>query len=110
MWQRLFEESPRFETYQELRRLGTETGVWDRLRSTLLSNLDTQRYTTLLIDVALDEGDVDQALKIVSQPGASVTADTRIRVAQAAEADHPCAALEIYRSRAERAIAAIASS
>lgn len=29
-----------------------------------------------------------------------------IRVAQAAEADHPRAALEIYRARAERAIAA----
>jgi uncharacterized Zn finger protein len=106
MWRRQFEESPRFETYQEMQRLGSETRVWDRLRPTLLGNLDTQRYATLLVDVTLEEGNVDRALEIALQPGALVTADTRIRVAQAAEADHPRAALEIYRSHAERAIAA----
>ena len=45
-------------------------------------------------------------LTIVSHPGALLTSEALIRVAQAAEADHPHAALEIYRSRAERAIAA----
>ena len=106
MWRCQFEESPRFETYQDLRRLATQTGVWDHLRSTLLGNLDTQRYATFMIDVALDEGNVERALEILSQPGALVRAETQMRVAQAAEADHPRAALEIYRSRAERAIAA----
>jgi hypothetical protein len=106
VWRRQFEEAPRFETYRELQRLGSDIGIWGRLRSTLLDKLDTQKYATLLIDVALDEGNVDWALKVISQPGASVTADTRMRVAQAAEADHPRAALEIYRSQAEWAIAA----
>jgi tetratricopeptide (TPR) repeat protein len=106
MWRRQFEESPRFETYQDLRRLATQTGGWDQLRSTLLGNLDTPRYATLLIDIALDEGNIDRALEIASQPGALMRAETQMRVAQAAEADHPRAAIEIYRSRAERAIAA----
>lgn len=106
MWRCQFDESPRFETYQDLRRLATQTGVWDHLRSTLLGNLDTQRYATLLIDVALDEGNVERALEILSQPGALMRAETQLRVAQAAEADHPRAAIEIYQSRAERAIAA----
>jgi uncharacterized Zn finger protein len=106
MWRRQFEGSPRFETYQDLRRLGNQTGVWGRLQPALLGNLDAQRYATLLIDVALDEGNVDRALEILSQPGALVTTDTQMRVAQAAGSDHPHAALEIYRSCAERAIAA----
>ena len=106
VWQRQFEERPGFETYQELRRLGEELGNWENLRPTLLAALDPVRQASLLLTIALDEGDVDWALTIVSHPGALLTSEALIRVAQAAEADHPRAALEIYRSRAERAIAA----
>lgn len=102
---RYFEESPQFETYHELQRLGNELGVWDRLRSTLLDELDPQRQATLLTKIALDEGNVAQAWEITSQPRALFGAETLVRVAQAAEANHPRAALEIYRSQAERAIA-----
>jgi uncharacterized Zn finger protein len=106
LWHRRFEESPGFETYQELRRLGGELGTWESLRRALLEALDPVRQASLLLDIALDEGDVAWALEIVSHPGAWFTSEALISVAQAAEADHPRAALEIYRSRAERAIAA----
>jgi uncharacterized Zn finger protein len=106
LWHRRFEASPRFETYQELRRLGDELGTWESLRPTLLKAIDPVRQASLLLNIALDEGDVAWALEIISQPGALLTPEALIRVAQAAEADYPRPALEIYRSRAERAIAA----
>jgi uncharacterized Zn finger protein len=106
LWHRRFEESPGFETYQELRRLGRELGTWESLRPILLAALDPVRQASLLLNIALDEEDVAWALTIASHPGAWFTPEALIRVAQAAEAEHPYSALEIYRSRAERAIAA----
>jgi len=89
-----------------LRRLAGELGIWEDLRPALLKTLDPQRQASLLLQIALDERDVAWALEIVSRPGAWISASELIRVAQAAEADHPRAALEIYRQQAERAIAA----
>ncbi|MBC8248796.1 MAG: SWIM zinc finger family protein [Anaerolineales bacterium] len=106
LWRRQFAEWPRFETYQELRQLAGELGTWETLRSALLKTLDPQRQASLLLQIALEEGDVAWALEIISRPGARFSANELIRVAQAAEPDHPRAALEIYRRRAERAIAA----
>jgi uncharacterized Zn finger protein len=106
LWRRQFAERPWLETYQELRRLAGELGTWKSLRPALLKSLDPQRQASLLLQIALDEGDVAWALEIVSRPGALFSADALIRVAQAAELEHPRAALEIYRQRAERAIAA----
>jgi uncharacterized Zn finger protein len=106
LWHRQFEEAPAFETYQELRRLGGELGTWTSLRPVLLEALDPVRQASLLLNIALAEGDVARALEIISQPGALFTPEALIRVAEAAEADHPRASLEIYRARAERAIAA----
>jgi uncharacterized Zn finger protein len=105
-WHRRFEASPGFEIYQELRRLGGELGTWKSLRPTLLEALDPVRQASLLLNIALDEGDIVWALEIASHPEALLTPEALIRVAQAAETDYPRAALEIYRSRAERASAA----
>lgn len=105
LWRRQFAERPWLETYQELRRLAGELGTWETLRPALLKTFDPQRQASLLLQIALDEGDVAWALEIISRPGALFSADALIRVAQAAEPGHPRAALEIYRRRAERAIA-----
>jgi len=106
LWHRRFEASPRFETYQELRRLGGELGTWESLRPILLKAIDPGRQASLLLNIALDEGDIAWALEIASHPEALLTPEALIRVAQAAETDYPRAALKIYRSRAERAVAA----
>ncbi len=106
LWRRQFAEWPRFETYQELRQLAGELGTWETLRPTLLKALDPQRQASLLLQIALEEGEVAWALEIIARPGARLSDNDLIRVAQAAEPDHPRAALEIYRRRAERAIAA----
>ena len=106
LWHRRFEASPRFETYEELRRLGGELGTWESLRPILLKAIDPVRQASLLLNIALDEGDIAWALEIAFHPEALLTPEVLIRVAQAAETDYPRAALEIYRCRAERAIAA----
>jgi len=105
LWHRRFEETPGFETYQDLRRLGGAVGTWESLRPILLQNLDPVRQASLLVKIALDEGDVAWALEIASTPEVWISTEALIRVAQAAEADHPHAAIEIYRSQAEQAIA-----
>ncbi len=106
LWRRQFEELPQFETYQELRRLAGELGTWETLRLALLETLDPQRQASLLLKIALDEGDVTKALEVASRPGVWLSPEELICVAQAAEADHPRAALKIYRQQAEQAIAA----
>ena len=80
--------------------------TWESLRPILLEALDPVRQASLLLNIALDEGDVAWALEIASHPEALLTPEALIRVAQAAETDYPRAALKIYRSRAERAVAA----
>ncbi len=103
---RQFEESPELETYRELRRLAGELGTWPSLRPALLNMLDPIRQARLLLDIALDEGDVAWGLEIASRRGVWLGREAYSRLAQAAEADHPRAALEIYRSLAEQTIAA----
>jgi uncharacterized Zn finger protein len=106
MWRRQFQDFPRLDTYQGLRRLATDLGVWETLRQALLAELDPKRYASLLLEIALDEKEVARALEIVATPGAWLDIDQFERVAKAAEAEYPRKALEIYRRLAERAIAA----
>ncbi|MBN1656956.1 MAG: hypothetical protein JXA93_01070 [Anaerolineae bacterium] len=103
--QHQFEKEPRHEIYLTLQRLGQQTGVWEQLRPSLLARLDPHRHASLLITIALDEGDVARALDLVSQPRVYCDPGTLVRVAQAAEVEHPLAALKIYYDQAERAIA-----
>jgi uncharacterized Zn finger protein len=106
LWRLQFEERPRFDTYQELRRLAGELGTWAGLRPTLLRTLDPLRQASLQLEIALNEGDVAWALKIAAQPGALLGHESRIRAARAAEADHPEAAIRLYCTETERLIAA----
>ncbi len=104
-WRREFEGYPSLETYQELRRLARELGTWDSVRPALLAMLHPMRQAWLQLAIALDEGDVPWGLEIAARAGPLVGAEALLRLAQAAEADHPRAAIEIYRSGAERGIA-----
>ena len=106
LWRRQFEERPGLDTYQALRRLAGELGIWASLRPTLLGSLDPLRQVSLQLEIALDEGDVAWALEIASRPGALLGHESRVRVARAAEADHPKAAVGLYCTEAGRLIAA----
>ena len=60
----------------------------------------------MLIEIALDEGDVGQALSLLPELKGWYSRNYHIRVAQAAETSHPEAALNIYDLHVHDLIAA----
>ena len=58
----LFRTQPFLRRYQELRDLARQLGRWETLRPELLAFLEQAQNTPLLIQIALDEGDIDHAL------------------------------------------------
>lgn len=105
-WQRHFRETtPSLATYQVLRDLAQRLQVWDSLRPQLRAILDESKgQAGILIDVALDEGDVRVALETLPRVPLWSPQAYHARVAQAAEKDYPREALALYRQMAERAI------
>ena len=105
--------------YQELRVLSGRLNRWEELRRELLAFLEQTKNTSLLIQIALDEGDIDQALQrlqwTAKKDGYGYTysdrygyygySDVAFEVARAAEEIRLHAAIELYRQFAERLIA-----
>jgi catechol 2,3-dioxygenase-like lactoylglutathione lyase family enzyme len=114
-----FRTQPSLRRYQELRDLAKRLDGWETLRPELLAFLqqagDT-RNTTLLIEIALDEGDIDRALYLLKgmakkdsygyiyNEGYYSYGDIALQVARATEETRPREAIELYRQRAERLI------
>jgi uncharacterized Zn finger protein len=73
------------------------------LRLTLIEKLEMDQSWDLLIEIALEEGNVSRALELLPRQR---WGQSDLQVAQAAEADHPQAAIEIYLRSVERLIAA----
>jgi uncharacterized Zn finger protein len=115
----LFRTQPFLRRYQELRDLARQLGRWETLRSELLSFLEQTSNTTLLIQVALDEGDIDHALQLLKGSakkdiygytypegyGYYWYGNIALEVARAAKETRPREAIELYRQYAERLIA-----
>ncbi|HWE97689.1 MAG TPA: SWIM zinc finger family protein [Tepidisphaeraceae bacterium] len=99
---RMFDSYPTVDGYRELRARAIALGQWEAIEKILKNTLKTNRRNDLLIRIALDEGDVDAALRLMESGnvhGASM------EVAAAAENVRPGAALKIYRKAAEDFIA-----
>ena len=122
MAETLFRTQPSLKRYQELRDLAKGLDRWETLRPELLVFLQqagNTRHTTLLIEIALDEGDIDRALNLLKGMakkdsygytyndgyGYYSFSDIALQVAKAAEETLPREAIELYRQRAERLIA-----
>ena len=103
---------------QELRDLARQLDRSQDLRPTVIAFLEESKRTKLLIQIALDEGDIDTALQILkgmaqkNSHGTFYDADygryaygIDLDVARAAEETHPREAIELYQQRAERLIA-----
>ena len=120
----LFRTQPLLKHYQKLRDLGRHLGRWEILRPKLLAFLEQAQNTTLLIEIALDEGEIDKALKLLKTMakkdsyGYTYTSgygygygyaysrtNIDLDVASAAEETRPHEAIEIYQQRVERLIA-----
>jgi uncharacterized Zn finger protein len=116
--QQLFHKYPHLAGYQEIRTIATQLDRWQTLRPQLLSSLSKPQQTSVLIQIALDEGDIDQALQLVQEEQQQPTNDYAydhsagfvsssiiLQVATAAEETRPIAAIRIYQQYAERLIA-----
>ena len=105
---RLLERRPYLAGYQEVRELSRRLDVWQESRPQLLAEWSTAKEYGLLTDIYLEEGEIDLALKSVSQgePGFYYGEEQLIRVAQSASETHPHAAVDIYRQQAESLIEA----
>jgi catechol 2,3-dioxygenase-like lactoylglutathione lyase family enzyme len=115
----LFRTQPYLRRYQELRDLAGRLDRWETLRPELLMLLEQAGNTTLLIQIALDEGDIDRALQLLkgmakkdihgyiynNSYGYYGFGDIALQVARAAEEARPREAIELYRQSAERLIA-----
>lgn len=115
--QEQFQQSPDLSVYQELRQFAQRLNRWETLRPTLLATLNESHHSNLLIQIALDEGDLDKALSLVkaNQPKqtssygfdyrSSVSSPILLQVAKAAEKSKPREAIDIYKQHTERLIA-----
>ena len=115
----LFRTQPYLGRYQELRDLAGRLDRWETLRPELLMLLEQAGNATLLIQIALDEGDIDRALQLLkgmakkdihgytynNSYGYYRFGDIALQVARAAEEARPREAIELYRQSAERLIA-----
>ncbi len=104
---RLLERRPDLSGYAEARELSRQLGVWEELRSQLLGQWSAAGEYGLLTEVYLEEGEIDLALRSVNRELAGLHGGHRTtRVAEAAAATRPQAALDIYRRQVEGLIAA----
>src|SRR6266487_1720978 len=117
--ERLLHIQPYLGRYQQLRDLARRLKCWETLRPEVLAFLEQTSNTRLLIQIALDEGNIDEALQrlkgIVKKDRYGSTYEDgygyygsgtiALEVARAAEETRPREAIEIYRQYAERLIA-----
>jgi len=96
------------ERYQGIRQLAQELNRWETVRTELLAYLQKSRNIKAQIEIALDEGQVKQALDLLfaekqtgnkrNGPFGGDTFDVGTEVAQAAEENYPQEAIEIYQA------------
>ena len=110
---KLFRTRPDLTGYQEIRQLAQQLDLWSTTRPELIAFLNEAHNTYLLIQIALDEGDIDKAIAMVQAEqrpnyrygyiysGIPILAP---EVAKAAEESRPQAAIKIYQQEAEKLI------
>src|SRR6185437_2919509 len=112
-------QPPVLAYYQEIRGLAQRLDRWENIRPTLFAHLQQSQNTHLLIQIALDEGEIDKAIELVKSRQKTESSSSygygygftygvgviAIEVAKAAEETRPRAAIEIYQQYSERLIA-----
>src|SRR5260221_8913124 len=111
--EKLFLTRPDLTGYQEIRQLAQQLDLWADRQPKLIAFLNDPRKAYLLIQIALDEGDIDKAIAMVQaeqEPkyhygyiysGVQTIAP---EVAKAAEETRPHAAIKIYQQETEKLI------
>ncbi len=115
---RRFKVVPRLATYQAVQNAATMPGqppeLWPETRSKLLATLEATKALNLLLEIALQEGRIADAIAVLKRmeegrerPSMGVwwnIPEYQARVAQAAEAEYPDEAIRLYTLLGERAI------
>jgi hypothetical protein len=107
-------QPPVLAYYQEIRLLAKMLNHWDNVRPLLIAHLQKTKNTYLLIQVALDENNVEEALVLLKtsqvQGNATIYGNSYfyggidIEVARVAEKKLPRESIEIYQYRIARLI------
>jgi uncharacterized Zn finger protein len=117
MAQRLFRAYPLSATigrYREIRQLAQKLDRWESVRAEIMTYVQQSHNTSLQIEIALDEGQIERALQLLlaerqtkdtrNGPYGPGNFDVGIEVAKAAEASHPQESIEIYKAYVETRI------
>jgi hypothetical protein len=102
--EQIFRKQPSLEGYRELRTL-TPKDEWPDARGRLLDQLTKAGNTVLLMKIALDDKEIDQAIKLLASAKGH-PAGLALEVAEAARATRPREAVAIYKQQAESLIEA----
>ncbi|RME98415.1 MAG: hypothetical protein D6768_17375 [Chloroflexi bacterium] len=103
-WRQSLDESPSFETVQAIREVGRQLNSWEKERLHVIQTLEQKQAWPALIELALDENEIAQALNLLPKLRGWHSSNYNLRVAKAAESDHPQAAVNIYLRQAESLI------
>ena len=104
-WQRrVFLREPSVESFEALREAGGKVGLWKEVRAAALAALEKEKKYGALIEIALAEGDVGQALELLPRTEGRGWRNYKHEVAEAAEKERPADALALYKELAEQAI------
>jgi len=106
--QQIFARQPSHEAFKTLRELGKKLGQWEQIRADVLKALEHQKNFALLIEIALEEGDVPRALELLPKMKSAWGWDGgqkyKLKVAETAEKGHPQVSITFYKEMAEQAI------
>jgi len=103
----LFWRAPSLERYSDLRALSEPLGTWPEERASLMERLVAERGRSLAMRIALNEGQVDEALQYATAvpfPKAAREYQEYEATARAVEHTHPREAIRIYVAFAEALI------
>ena len=109
--ERLFWGRPGLTGYLEMQELARALAFWDDFQAPLLARLEEQRMYSLLTEIHLHDGEVEEALETYQQVsqtnewgfGWSVNG-LRVKVAEAAAQDFPREAIRLFGEQAEKLI------
>ena len=112
--QQVFQMRKHIENYQQLRAVAQSAERWPEIQAQVLDQLSAENQFALLIEIYLDEERIDDALRelrTLEQSKRSgpfsfyIPSSLSMKVARAAEAERPEAAIDIYLTEARHLIA-----
>jgi hypothetical protein len=114
--ERILRYQPSLAAYRDVRQLARGLGRWEQMRPETVAFLKQPKYRSVLIEVALDEGEIDEAISLAHDAAPALSFgvgttiyshgyDMTLTVAKAAEATRPRGALALYQQQVEKQIA-----